>query len=74
MALQDWGLTSEQVEALSPAQRADYAAAIADYDAALDAATTSWAQMSGLPFPVSPDGIRAIARVIREIDEEERPR
>lgn len=74
MELQNWGLSREQVEALSPARRADYEAAIAEYDAAIDAAATPWAQMSGLPFPVSPDGIRAIARVIREIDEEGRPR
>ncbi|PRB18282.1 hypothetical protein [Microbacterium sp. MYb62] len=72
MALQDWGLTREQVEALSASQRAAYEAAIAEYDAAIDAATTPWAPMSGLPFPVSPDGIRAIARVIREIDGEGR--
>ncbi|WP_337000550.1 MULTISPECIES: hypothetical protein [unclassified Microbacterium] len=65
MALKDWGLTPARIAALTPAELADYEAAIAEYDAAARDSRVPWAYMSGLPAPPSAEGIRAIARTIR---------
>lgn len=72
MTLQDWGLSQEQIAALSPAQRADYDAAMSEFNAAIASMNAPWSRLSGLTHPVSADGIRAIARSIREdIDDDQ---
>jgi hypothetical protein len=70
MALQDWGLTPVRLIALSPEERADYESAIAEYEAAVREVGMPWMYFSGLPAPPPAEGIRALARAIREVHHE----